>query len=154
MTPETDKVQFSRQIWQAASEHALQCLERREFCPDRSRIENLRCEYLVEETDTAFGSQIWCFEAIGIDRSGRRQILHGVLEFSIQYGLMEPSQTGMFDDMKDRENFLKQEKTSRSEYAYSYVSTRFWVASAWLGVACFSLIWILALVNSLYTRAR
>jgi hypothetical protein len=63
----TDKIQFSRQIWQAASEHAHRCLTRLAFCPDQSRIENLRHVHLVDESESAFGRQLWCFEAIGMD---------------------------------------------------------------------------------------
>ena len=146
MTPEADKIQFPRQIWQAASEHAHRCLTRREFCPEQSRIENLRCDHLVDETESLFGKQLWCFEAIGIDPVGRRHILYGVLEFSIQYGLLEASQTAMFEDSDHRETFLTSEKRDPSTLVYQYPSTRFWVFSAWTSVAVLSIIWVYCLV--------
>ena len=149
MTPEADKIQFSRQIWQAASEHAHRCLTRREFCPDQSRVENLRCVHLVDESDCQFGKQIWCFEAIGIDQSGRRHILYGVLEFSIQYGLLEASQTAMFEDSDHREKYLQNETKPASKLIYHYPSTRFWVYSAWCSISVLSLIWITLLINYL-----
>ncbi len=153
MTPEAHKIQFSRQIWQAASEHAHRCLTRREFCPEQSRIENLRCEFLEEEVESQFGKQLWCFEAIGIDPAGRRHILHGVLEFSIQYGLLEASQTAMFEDSEHRDKFLRDQTKPASKMVYEYPSTRFWVYAAWSGVAVLSLIWVTLLVKFLVSKA-
>ena len=147
MTPEADKIQFSRQIWQAASEHAHRCLARREFCPEQSRVENLRCVHLVDESDCLFGKQLWCFEAIGIDPAGRRQILYGVLEFSIQFGLLEASQTAMFEDSGHREKFLNNETKPISKLVYQYPSTRFWIYAAWSSIAVLSVVWITLLVN-------
>ena len=153
MTPEAQKIQFSRQIWQAASEHAHRCLTRREFCPEQSRIENLRCEFLEEEVESQFGKQLWCFEAIGIDPAGRRHILHGVLDFSIQYGLLEASQTAMFEDSEHRDKFLRDQTKPASKMVYEYPSTRFWVYAAWSGVAVLSLIWVTLLVKFLVSKA-
>lgn len=147
MTPEADKIQFSRQIWQAASEHAHRCLTRREFCPEQSRIENLRCVHLEDESETLFGKQLWCFEAIGIDPVGRRHILYGALEFSIQYGLLEASQTAMFEDSEHRERFLQSESQPPSKLIYKYPSTRFWVGSAWCSIIGLTAIWISLLVS-------
>ena len=152
MTPEADKIHFSRQIWQAASEHAHRSLVHRDFCPEQSRIENLRCVHLEDETDTTFGRQLWCFEAIGIDVVERRHTLYGSLDFSIQFGLLEASQTAMFEDSEHRENFLIRETAGPRKFAYSYPSTRFWVLSAWASVAVLGCLWIAALVNFLSSR--
>jgi hypothetical protein len=94
---------------------------------------------------------LWCFEAIGIDPVGRRHILYGVLEFSIQYGLLEASQTAMFEDSDHREKFLQSETKPAAKLIYKYPSTRFWVYSAWASIAVLSLIWIGLLVS--YMRA-
>jgi hypothetical protein len=150
VTPEADKIQFSRQIWQAASEHAHRCLVRREFCPEQSRIENLRCVHLVDETVRIYGKQFWCFEAIGIDPVGRRHVLYGVLEFSIQYGLLEAAQTAMFEDSDHREKFLQQETRPAGKLVYHYPSTRFWVYSAWCSISVLTAVWATLLVNYLY----
>ena len=152
VTPEADKIQFSRQIWQAASEHAHRCLTRREFCPEQSRIENLRCVHLADESESQFGKQLWCFEAIGIDPVGRRHILHGVLEFSIQFGLLESSQTAMFEDSEHRDKFLNKETKPATKLVYQYPSTRFWVYAAWCGVIVLSVIWFSLLVNFLISK--
>jgi hypothetical protein len=150
VTPEADKIQFSRQIWQAASDHAHRCLVRREFCPEQSRVENLRCEHFVDESEFGYGKQLWCFEAIGIDPVGRRHVLYGALEFSIQYGLLEASQTAMFDDVDHRDAFLQNETRPPRRIVYQYPSTRFWIFSAWASIAILSTIWTAALFNFLY----
>jgi hypothetical protein len=152
VTPEADKIQFSRQIWQAASEQAHRSLARRNFCPDQSRVENLHCVHLEDETETNFGRQLWCFDAIGMDAAGHRHVLYGSLEFSIQYGLLEASNTSMFDDLEHRDTFLTREKTGPRKFVYSYPSTRFWVVSAWASIAVLGGIWIAALTNFLYNR--
>lgn len=149
MTPETGKIQFSRQIWQAASEHAYLCLVRRDFCPEQSHTENLRCVHLAEETEANFGRQLWFFEAVGVDTFGRRHVLHGLLEFSIQYGLLETSQTAMFEENEARSNFLVRELSGSKKFAYSYPSTKFWVYAAWTSIAVLGAIWVSALVNYL-----
>ena len=148
MTPGADKIQFSRQIWQAASEHAHQSLTRIEFYPEQSRVENLRCVHLQVESDCLFGNQLWCFEAIGIDPAGRRHILYGVMEFSIQFGLLEASQTAMFEDSSHREKFLNNEMKPMSKLVYQYPSTRIWIFVAWCSIAVLSVIWITTWVNS------
>lgn len=149
MTPETGKIQFSRQIWQAASEHAYLCLVRRDFCPEQSHTENLRCVHLIEETEENFGRQLWFFEAVGVDTFGRRHVLHGLLEFSIQYGLLETSQTAMFEESEARSNFVARELSGSKKFAYSYPSTKFWVYAAWTSIAVLGAIWVSALVNYL-----
>lgn len=154
MTPEADNIQFSRQIWQAVSEHAHRCLMRREFCPEQSRIENLRPVHFEEECDSHYGKQLWCFEAIGIDPVGRRHIMYGVLEFSIQYGLLEASQAALFEDADHREKLLNQESRTTPPIPYRYASTKFWICAAWASVAVLGLIWFATLINYLYFRSN
>jgi hypothetical protein len=85
-----------------------------------------------------------------VDVAGRRHILYGVLEFSIQYGLLEASQTGMFDDIHDREIFIRRETQPAQSMAYSYTSTKFWIYAAWCSISILTAIWLAALVNHLY----
>jgi hypothetical protein len=105
---------------------------------------------LVDESESAFGRQLWCFEAIGMDAAGRRHILYGVMEFSVQYGLLESLHTGMFDDMHDRETFVRRETQPDQSMAYSYTSTKFWIYAAWCSISILTAIWLAALVNHLY----
>ncbi len=61
----------------------------REFCPDQSKIDNLRCVHFEEEIESCYGRQLWYFEAMGVDGEQKRHRLFGALEFSVQYGLLE-----------------------------------------------------------------
>ncbi len=142
MTPSIDPVQFPRQIWQAVSEQARRCLLRRDFCPDQSRVENLRCVHLQNESEGRYGQQVWFFEATGIDTVGRRHMLYGAIELSIQYGLLEPSQTALFEDIEQRQKFLRQEVLIAESTAWKSRSTNFWVRTTCLAVIVVSAMWL------------
>ena len=106
MSSDTSHIQFSRHIWQAVNEQARRCLLSREFCPEQSKIDNLRCVHFEEEIESCYGRQLWYFEAMGVDPIGRRHKLFGALEFSVQYGLLEACQAALFDDSDHRQRFL------------------------------------------------
>jgi hypothetical protein len=146
MTPEAHNTQFSRQIWQTVSEHAHGCLLRREFCPEQSRVENLRCVDFSEESDCSYGKQIWFFEAIGVDPVGRRHLLHGALEFSVQYGLLEAAQAVMFEDEEARDQFLSTNPYEMTRLFPSHLSHRFWVTTVCSLFAILALVWTFALL--------
>jgi len=125
-------------------------LVKKEFCDEQSKIENLRCVHFEEETDSAFGTQLWHFEALGIDPVGRRHMLYGILDFSVQYGLLEPSQTALFEDSELRQKFLDRDPKARSISSWDKASTRFWVQTACLGVVVTALMWTTLLFHYLY----
>lgn len=147
MAPEAHNVQFSRQIWQAVSQQAHQCLLRREFCPEQSRVENLRCVDFVQESDSLYGRQVWFFEAIGVDPVGRRHVLHGVLEFSIQYGLLEAAQAAMFEEEEARERFIAPAAYECYGYFPRHYNRRFWVWTVSALFVILSIVWTAAFIN-------
>lgn len=149
MGPEAHNIQFSRQIWQAVSDHAHSCLMRREFCPELSRVENLRCVDFLEESDTKYGRQIWYFEAIGVDPAGRRHVLHGALEFSIQYGLLEPAQAAMFDDEETRDRFSAPASHEMSGFFPQNANRKFMLVTVSVLFTVLAAVWSYALVNYL-----
>jgi hypothetical protein len=150
MTPSIDPVQFPRQIWQAVSNQARKTLSRKDFCPEQSRIENLRCVHLTEETDCSYGQQVWFFEAIGIDINQNRQILYGAIGLSVQYGILEVVQSALYQDIEQRQQFLLAEtKLNQDSKVWSSPSTLFWVRTACAGVIAISMIWLLRLVSYL-----
>jgi len=150
VTPEIDPIQFPRQTWQLVSDQARRCLMKKEFCDEQSKIENLRCVHFEEETDAAFGTQLWHFEALGIDPVGRRHMLYGILDFSVQYGLLEPSQTALFEDSELRQKFLDRDPKAKPNSSWEKTSTRFWVQTACLGVVVTALMWTTLLFHYLY----
>lgn len=147
MTPKAHNIQFSRQIWQTVSEKAYHCLDRREFVPNQSRIENLRCVELIEELDHKYGKQIWFFEAIGVDPTGRRRVLHGALEFSIQYGLMEPAQSVLFEDEEARDRFLLSIQRGAKNRPARRKDSRRAVATLASLIVVLAIVWIYAFVS-------
>ncbi|MFO0925318.1 MAG: hypothetical protein U0905_22890 [Pirellulales bacterium] len=147
MSSDAGHLQFSDHIWQTVGGQAKQCLLRREFCPEQSRIDNLRCVHFEEEAEQAYGRQLWYFEAIGIDPIGRRHMLYGALEFSIQYGLLELSQAALFEDAEHRQRFLHAATHPFRQRVWNDSSTKFWVRMTIAGVIVVSMIWALKVVG-------
>jgi hypothetical protein len=145
--PEADHIHISRQIWQAVTDHALRSVARNEFCPEQSRIENLRPVFFLDEEESRFGKQIWCFEALGITSTGRRHVVYGMLEFSIQYGLIEPLQSRLFEESYDRDSWIARTTTTVDASGRYSPSTRFWIWSTLISVALLTLGWLATLVR-------
>ncbi len=80
-------------------------LIRARFCPDRSEVIQLRCIDDRAESDGSFGSQLWYFEGVGVDTRDRRHGVYGVVEYSLQFGLHELVEDGVFDSEHQRERF-------------------------------------------------
>jgi hypothetical protein len=155
MAPETDPIQFPRQIWQTVSDLARSCLVEHSFCPDQSRIENLRCVHFENERDTKFGEQAWYFEAIGVDQASHRHMLYGALRFSVQYGLLEPEQAKVFEEANERLAFLNSDSETQSEMSvWNQASTRFWVRTACLGIIVSALVWCALTVSLLNDNTK
>lgn len=146
MSSDTSHIQFSRHIWQAVNEQARRCLLSREFCPEQSKIDNLRCVHFEEEIESCYGRQLWYFEAMGVDPIGRRHKLFGALEFSVQYGLLEACQAALFDDSDHRQRFLNAATQPIRSRIWDHSATRFWVRMAVAGVVVLSAMWIMTVV--------
>ncbi|WP_419189124.1 hypothetical protein [Stieleria marina] len=58
-----------------------------------------------QETETSFGNQLWYFEGRGIDATDSAHTLFGVVEYSLQYGLSELVEDGVYDSETQREKF-------------------------------------------------
>ena len=149
MTPEAHNIQFSRQIWQAVSQQANGCLLRRDFCPEQSRVENLRCADFLEETEQSFGRQVWFFEALGVDPVGRRHVLHGALEFSIQYGLLEPAQAAMFEDEDARDKSIAPPAYEYTGFFPRSMNRRFWLGTVTALFGVLAAVWTVVLISIL-----
>jgi hypothetical protein len=142
---DTTFYQFSKEVWQAVTDQARNALLRREFCPDESRIESLRCVYLDEESDEVFGRQVWFFEAMGIDPVGRKHRLYGSLDFSVQFGLLEPSRAVLADEPRHRQRLLQAIANPMEQQIWASPSTKVWVRLTLASVIILSSIWLLLL---------
>lgn len=120
-------------------------MARARFCPDRSDVAHLRCVDDRPESDAIFGNQLWYFEGIGVDEDDRRQSVFGVVEYSIQFGLHELVEDGVFDTEYERER-VRQIYDGARRMVWSHPAHR-WLAAALILVTAFAfavqLIWSL-----------
>lgn len=144
MTPDADYYQFSKEIWQTVQEHASTSLVRREYCPEESRIDSIRCVHLDEESEGSYGRQVWFFEAAGVDPIGRRHRLYGALDFAVEYGLLEPSRAMLLDEPQHRQRFLESITRPVRSQVWANPSTKIWVRLTLASVFILSAIWLLS----------
>jgi hypothetical protein len=146
---ETTFYQFSREVWKAVTEQARSALIRKDFCPEESRIESLRCVFLDEETESSYGRQVWFFEAFGVDASGKRHRLYGALDFVMQYGLLEPTRALLADEPRHRQKMLQNIAQPTRTQVWDSPSTKVWVRLTLASVIILSGIWLLMLAQRL-----
>ena len=149
MTPETTFYHFSKEVWQTVNNQARCSLLRKDYCPEESRIESLRCVYLDEECEAEYGRQIWFFEASGIDPVGRKHRLYGALDFAVQYGMLEPSRAMLVDEPQHRQRMLHSVANPVETQVWASPSTKIWVRLTLASVIILSAIWLLSLASSL-----
>lgn len=152
MRPDASYHPFSKEIWQAVTNQARSALVRKEYCPEQSRVESVRCVYLDQETEEVFGRQVWFFEATGVDPVGRQHRLYGALEFSVQFGLLEPCRAALMADPTHRQRFLQGLIEPLPVEPWTAPSTRIWVRLTLASVVILSSIWLLKLVAVLLER--
>jgi hypothetical protein len=105
MSAETRAVRFPERVMRQIRLDAHRALVRARFCSDRSEVTNLRCVDNRREVESNFGAQLWYFDGFGVDEMDRRTPIYGVVEYSIQFGLHELIEDGVFDSSGQRERF-------------------------------------------------
>ncbi len=108
MQPELSQHEFPERTVRQVAADARRALIRSGWCPERSRIDRLRCADDIAEHETAYGRQLWLFEAQAVDAYQERSpcIVYGVVEYSVQYGYLEPIEDGVFDHEGQRQRFV------------------------------------------------
>ncbi len=149
MPPDAGFYQFSREVWETVHDHAKGAMDRKEYCPEESRIDSIRCVFLDEECESGYGRQVWFFEAAGIDPIGHRHRLFGALDFSVQYGLLEPTRAMLLGDPHHRQRFLESINRPVSSPVWAAPSTKIWVRLTLASVFILSAFWLLALSAAL-----
>lgn len=96
MSQRTQARRFSPRTIRQIRLDARRALIRAHFCPDRSEVLQLRCVEDRPETENEFGLQLWYFEGLAVDEGDRRHHVFGAMEYSIQFGLNEVSEDGVF----------------------------------------------------------
>ncbi|TWT65139.1 hypothetical protein [Allorhodopirellula solitaria] len=105
MRAQAPQRQFSDRVLRQVRLDSGRALERAHFCRESSEIINLRCVDDRCESERQFGNQLWYFEGIGVDDHSERRNIHGVVEYSIQFGIQEIVEDGVFDTAGERERF-------------------------------------------------
>ncbi len=105
MRADTRTQRFSERTIQQVRVDCNRAMTRARFCADRSDVVQLRCVDDRPETDIDFGNQLWFFDGLGVDQVGQRHNVFGVVEYSLQFGLNELVEDGVFDSEQQRERF-------------------------------------------------
>ena len=132
MGAEIERQQISERILRQVRKDSVRALLRARYCTDRSEIVHLRCVDDRGETDKSFGSQLWYFEGLGVDEHESQQLIYGVMEYSIQFGLQELIDDGVFDCERERERFRSLYRQESVELSWRQPPHR-WLA---IGVLC------------------
>ncbi|TWU51054.1 hypothetical protein Poly51_43480 [Rubripirellula tenax] len=117
-------------------------LVRARFCPDRSELLQIRCVDDRAESDAAFGNQLWFFEGVGVDSRDQRHSVFGVVEYSLQFGLHELVEDGVFESEHQRERFRHLYEREVQQPSWSQPAHR-WLAT---GVIAVGSVWLAYLI--------
>jgi hypothetical protein len=105
MTPHAGHFKHPEQTMLRVAADMRRAVLRSEYCSERSRLTPPRCVDMQDESDAQFGRQLWYFEGEAIDASERRMRVYGALEYSIEFGIVELVEDGIFDAASERERF-------------------------------------------------
>lgn len=121
MTSHASKQQYPEQTLRQVAADCRRSLQRGCFDIEQSRVQRLRCVDDQAETDDQFGRQLWYFEGQAVASDDRRVRVYGAIEYSIQYGLHDLVEDGVFDSPEQRDRFRE---------VYHYLPPRLWWRSA------------------------
>ncbi|MEM1068971.1 MAG: hypothetical protein AAGG48_21850 [Planctomycetota bacterium] len=105
MSAETRTRRFTERTIRQVRLDCSRAMIRAHFCPDRSDVVQLRCVDDHPESEQSFGHQLWYFEGLGVDERDQRHSVFGVVEYSLQFGLHELVEDGVFDSEEQRRRF-------------------------------------------------
>lgn len=142
MSAETRTRRFSERTIKQVRLDSNRAMLRARFCPDRSDVVQLRCVDDHPENDHSFGNQLWYFEGLGVDESDQRHSVYGVVEYSLQYGLHELVEDGVFDSEHERERFRHLYEREMQRPSWRQPAHR-WLAAGLIVVAAIWLAYVL-----------
>ena len=144
MGADTRTRRFSEHTIRQVRQDSNRAMVRARFCPERSEVLQLRCIDDRPESENSFGNQLWYFEGLGVDGQDRRHSVFGVVEYSLQFGLHELVEDGVFDSEYQRERFrhLYEREVIRPSWRHP--------AHRWLALGCIAVasIWLAFLLAS------
>lgn len=138
MGADTRTRRFSEHTIRQVRQDCNRAMNRARFCPERSEVLQLRCIDDRPESESAFGNQLWYFEGLGVDEHDRRNSVFGVVEYSIQFGLHELVEDGVFDSEYQRERFRHLYERELVRPSWRQPAHR-WLGAAFIAMAIISL---------------
>ena len=134
MSADTHTRRFSERTIRQVRMDCTRAMLRARFSLDHCDVIQLRCVDEQREGEQSFGSQLWYFEGMvdgGSDQGP--QDIFGVIEYSVQYGLLELVEDGVFDSQHERERFRHQYERDMYKPASGHVGLR-WLATGVVAV--------------------
>ncbi len=105
MSADTKAIQIPEKLLRQIRDDCQRAVRNARLCPSKSQVSQLRCIDTRPETDEAFGAQLWYFDGHGIDTEGRQVPIFGALEYSLQFGIHERIDSGVFESLSQRDRF-------------------------------------------------
>lgn len=139
MHPNTSDNKFSEQLLRQVAADARRALMRARYCVDRSRVERFMCVDEQPESDSQFGRQLWFFDGVGVDELDRRLPIYGVIEYSLQFGLHEMVEDGVFEVAEHRIRFHHIYKGAGQKPTWKHPAHRWLLAGVLMTTLIFSL---------------
>lgn len=125
MPSHASKQQFSEQTLRQVASDCRRALGRGQFHIEQSRVERLRCIDDQPESERQFGRQLWYFEGRALSMEDRRIRVYGAIEYSIQFGLQELVEDGVFDTPEQRDRFRAVYHHVPARFSWHHRSIRF-----------------------------
>lgn len=147
MSADTHAIMIPERVMRQIRTDTLNALLRSQLCPSRSEVRELRCVDYRQETDTQYGAQLWYFEGSGVDTESRRRPMFGALEYSLQFGLYELVDCGVFETAAERERFWSVYRRGEVRESLWHPAHR-WLALGMLLFAALSALKVYLLLNT------
>lgn len=138
MAAETHSRRFAERVIRQVRSDGGRAMRRARYCGERSEILHLRCVDDRPERANEFGTQLWFFEGLGVDDYDSRKLVYGVMEYSIQYGLHELVDDGVFDSEQERDRFRSLYQRDSQRPGWHQPAHR-WLVAAMISVAAMTL---------------
>lgn len=137
MSAETGTQLFTERTIRQVRLDCGRAIARAQLCPERSAISRVQCVDHHAELDDSFGHQLWYFEGLGVDEHDRRHNIFGVIEYSVQFGLHELVEDGVFESEQQRERFRNEYEHEARRPTWNHPAHR-WLAfgTAAIALAC------------------
>lgn len=148
MHPNTSDTKFSEQTLRQVAADARRALMRARYCVDRSTVERFACVDDQAETEAHFGRQLWFFEGLGVDELDRRLRVYGAIEYSVQFGLHEMVEDGVFEVVEQRNRFQHVYRGNGARPSWRHPAHRWLLVGTLATTAVFTLYVLVRLLNS------